>query len=93
LPYLTLGLYLALIALARWQGLEKLFILTEPSLARSLKRLGVGLYPVGGSVLHRGERKPYAMDVEDIVAGLNPPVRELFDTITREIDQAVRTGC
>lgn len=92
LPYLTLGLYLALIALARWQRLEKLFILTEPSLARSLKRLGVDLYPMGASVLHRGERTPYVMDVAGIVAGLNPPVRELFDTITREIDQTVRTS-
>jgi N-acyl amino acid synthase of PEP-CTERM/exosortase system len=88
LPYLTMGLYLALAALARRHGLDTLFLLTEPSLARSLGRLGVALRAIGRPVAHRGERTPYVMDVEHIIRGLNPAVRELYDSIGRDIDEA-----
>jgi N-acyl amino acid synthase of PEP-CTERM/exosortase system len=88
LPYLTMGLYLALAALARRHGLDTLFLLTEPSLARSLGRLGVELRIIGSPVAHRGERIPYVMDVAHIIAGLNPAVRELYDSIGRDIDEA-----
>ena len=40
-PYLTVGLYLGTIALAREHDIKTLFVLTEPKLARHLARLGV----------------------------------------------------
>lgn len=88
LPYLTLGLYMALLALARKQGLKRLFVLTEPALARSLGRLGVGLRIIGIPVNHRGSRLPAVMEVDAIIAGLSPEVRSLFDTISLELDPA-----
>ena len=50
LPYLTLGLYLGLIALARTRGIATLFMLAEPQLAHSIAHLGVAIVP-GASLL------------------------------------------
>ncbi len=96
LPYLPVALYLALLALARRQGIETLFVLTEPRLASSVNRLGGELIPVGGPVEHRGMRIPSMMDVSATIGAMNSYVRSFFELIADEIDafrsQAIPTG-
>jgi N-acyl amino acid synthase of PEP-CTERM/exosortase system len=87
-PYIAAGLYLGMLALARRQGLETLFMLTEPRLARQLTRLGVRLQQVGSPIEHRGVRYPSMMSVSEVIDGLNFFVRPLFDVIAGEIDDA-----
>lgn len=86
LPYLPVALYLALLALAYRQGVETLFVLTEPRLASSVNRLGGALIPVGRSIQHRGTRIPSMMDVQNTVGAMNPYVRSFFNLITDEIE-------
>lgn len=86
LPYLTLGLYLGLIALARHQGIETLFVLTEPRLAAGISRLGVDVQQIGGPIEHRGMRIPSMMNVKRIIKGMNPYVRPFFNVISAEIE-------
>lgn len=87
LPHLTLGLYLGLVALARWQGLQVLFMLTEPVLARSIAHYGVPVVRVGQAVSHRGVRFPYMMQVDAVIAGLSDDVRAFYDSIYDKVLQ------
>jgi N-acyl amino acid synthase of PEP-CTERM/exosortase system len=89
LPYLTLGLYLALVALARWHDIHTLFLLAESSLARNIATLGIDLRPIGGAVETRGQRFPAMMDIEKTLTGMAPYLRPFFDTISDEVGRAM----
>jgi N-acyl amino acid synthase of PEP-CTERM/exosortase system len=87
-PYVAAGLYLGMIAQARRQGIDTLFMLTERRLARQLARLGVNLRKVGAEVEHRGLRYPSMMSVSEVIDGLSFFVRPLYNTITAEMEAA-----
>lgn len=89
LPYLPVALYLALLALARRQGIETLFVLTDPRLAISINRLGGELTQIGQPIEHRGTRIPSMMSVSTTIGGMNRYVRAFFDTIAEEISQGL----
>jgi len=87
-PYIPVGLYLSMIAQARRHGIETLFMLTEPRLAKHLARLGVDIRRIGGPVEHRGQRIPSMLSVDSVVRGLNFVVRPLYEVIAAEVDAA-----
>jgi len=89
-PYLMIGLYLGTVELASLRGVDTLFVLTEPKLAKHFARLGVEIKQIGSAVEHRGKRIPSMMNVQSIIAGLNAVVRPLYDVIAEEIRAAVR---
>ncbi|MBK7082392.1 MAG: PEP-CTERM/exosortase system-associated acyltransferase [Betaproteobacteria bacterium] len=84
-PYVTVGLYLGMIAQAQRFGIDTLFVLTEPRLARHLSLLGVHIKRIGGPVEHRGRRVPSMMSVPGIVSGFGPFVRPLYEQIAGEV--------
>ena len=84
-PYVTVGLYLGMIAQAQRFGIDTLFVLTEPRLARHLSLLGVQIKRIGGPVEHRGRRVPSMMSVPGIVSGFGPFVRPLYEQIAGEV--------
>lgn len=84
-PYLTVGLYLGTIELARQHGISLLLVLTEPRLAGHLARLGVDIRQIGGAVEHRGTRIPSAISVSRVLDGLNFLVRPLYKVVAEEI--------
>jgi len=84
-PYLTVGLYLATVELARLHNIATLLVLTEPRLAHHLGRLGVDLRQIGGPIEHRGMRMPSIMTVASIVDGLNFLVRPLYKVVAEEV--------
>lgn len=88
-PYIPVGLYLAVIELARLQGIDRIFVLTEPRLVRHFSRLGVEVTRIGAEIQHRGLRVPSMMSVPHIIAGLNFIVRPLYREIAREIREGV----
>ena len=88
LPYVPLGLYLGIIALAHRHGIETLFVLTEPRLAAHFSRLGVKVDTIGGPTEHRGIRIPSMMSVQGIVDGMSRFVKPLYRVIAQEIDTA-----
>src|SRR4051812_11134823 len=87
-PYILVGLYLGIIELARLHGIETLFVLTEPRLARHLGRIGVEIQPIGAGVEHHGTRLPSIMHTREIIASLKPLFRPLFERIAKEIASA-----
>jgi N-acyl amino acid synthase of PEP-CTERM/exosortase system len=89
-PYITVGLYLGTIELAALHGIETLFVLTEPRLAKHFARLGVQVTPIGGEVEHRGIRVPSVLRVSTIIDGLNFIVRPLYKVIAEEVREGLR---
>jgi N-acyl amino acid synthase of PEP-CTERM/exosortase system len=89
-PYIPVGLYLGMLAQARRQGIETLFVLTEPRLASHLSRLGVRLTRIGAPVEHRGMRVPSMLRVNEVIDGFGAFVRPLYDVIAGEIEAAYR---
>lgn len=89
-PYVTVGLYLGMMAQAQRHGIEMLFVVTEVRLAKHLSRLGVSLQRIGGPVDHRGIRVPSLIRVDDVIRGFGAFVRPLYDVIAGEIDTAYR---
>jgi N-acyl amino acid synthase of PEP-CTERM/exosortase system len=84
-PYMIIGLYLGVIALARLDNVKRLYLLTEPRLAEHLSRLGVHVVTVGGPVEFRGKRIPSMIDVDSVVAGLNRYVQPMYDEIVKQL--------
>ena len=84
-PYVPVGLYLGMICQAQRFGIDTLFVLTEPRLARHFSLLGVDVKRVGGPVEHRGRRVPSMMSVPGIVRGFGPFMRPLFEQIDGEV--------
>lgn len=87
-PYIPVSLYIGAVAMAKRQGIEILFTLTEPRLAEHFTKLGVNIIPIGGPVEHRGQRVPSMLLVNKVYQGLRLMVRPLWHTINEQIDAA-----
>lgn len=71
-PFISLGLYLAMTAMVLNQGLDGVFAMMEPRLARQLRRFGILFEQVGEPVEHRGMRVPFCMSSNSIWNDLRP---------------------
>ena len=91
-PYIPIGLYLAVIAMARHEGIETLFMLTEPRLADHFSKLGVKITQIGGPVEHRGIRVPSMMNVDSVIKGLRFFVKPIWKIVIQEIEAGYTTG-
>lgn len=85
-PYLPVSLYMGAVLMAKRQGIETLFTLTEPRLAEHFAKLGVNIIPIGGPVEHRGQRVPSMLRVNEVYQGLRLMIRPLWHTINEQID-------
>ncbi|MBL8452686.1 MAG: PEP-CTERM/exosortase system-associated acyltransferase, partial [Zoogloea sp.] len=80
-----------IVAMAKREGIETLFVLTEPRLADHFSRLGVKITQIGGPVEHRGTRIPSMMDVDAIIKGLRFFVKPIWRTIEAQVDAGYAT--
>ncbi len=85
LPNLTLGLYLAMTALARQRGIQHLLILIERNMASSLRNQGWELCQVGDAIEHNGYRIPYIVSLEHNILKMPPFIRHFYEAIQREV--------
>jgi N-acyl amino acid synthase of PEP-CTERM/exosortase system len=86
-PYIPVGLYLGTIELARLNGIDTLFVLTEPRLASHFRKFGVSIQTIGAAVEHRGQRIPSMMNTHGIIDNLWKIFRPLYRTIAEEVAQ------
>lgn len=87
-PSVALGLYIAITAIGLEQGLEGVFAMMEPRLARQLRRFGFYFTQIGDTVEHRGLRAPFFIDKQALFDNLRPEFRELLDSIQTGISSA-----
>lgn len=90
IPYVAVGLYLGVIAMAVRHDIHTLFLLTEPRLAAHFTKLGANLRPIGSAVEHAGIRIPAMMDVEHFIDHMRPLLRPIWEQMLQETDRSLR---
>ena len=88
-PYIPVGLYIGMLEMASFYGIKTMYMLTEPLLATHFSRLGGNLKPIGDAIEHRGRRRPYVMEVEEVLKGANLLLRPLIWTIRRDVNSVL----
>lgn len=88
LPSVALGLYVAITAMGLNQGLDGVFAMMEPRLARHLRRFGILFQQVGAEVEHRGIRAPFFISRDNLFNNLKPECRVLLDNIQIQLHLA-----
>lgn len=91
-PFIPVSLYLACVAVSLREGIEHLFVLTEPRLAIHFARIGFDIRQIGGPIDHRGKRVPSYLRPAVIARDLKPMMRPLFDVVQASIDRAYRAA-
>jgi N-acyl amino acid synthase of PEP-CTERM/exosortase system len=92
-PYIPLGLYLGVIALAHRLGIRTLLFLTEPRLAAHLRRLGFPFRQISAPVEHRGTRVLSMGNIGGDCLGRLPfYMRPLYRVVDGEIEDGLEHG-
>lgn len=87
-PYIPIALYLGAVALAKREGINTLFILTEPRLATHFMQLGVEVKQIGAPVSHRGTRIPSVMHVDEIERNMRRILRPMWAVVNEELERS-----
>jgi len=80
-PSIAVGLYLAITAMGLNKGLDGVFAMMEPRLARQLRRFGICFQQIGPTVEHRGTRAPYFISRSALLDNLKVDCRSLLSKI------------
>ena len=84
-PHIALGLYMAVASVGLDSGLDGVFAVMEPRLARSLRFLGIHFDQVGDVVDYHGPRATFYTTREQLFAKMSPPVMELLKAIQADL--------
>lgn len=80
-PSIAVGLYLAVAAMGLSKGLDGVFAMMEPKLARQLSHFGIHCEQAGDAVEHRGTRAPYFISSNSLLDNLKLECRTLLNKI------------
>ena len=83
-PYASLGLMQAIVAMAAKSGVTHLCAVMEPCLLRMLARLGIHFTPLGPQVAFHGLRQPCYSDLDTMAARTWVERRDVWRILTRE---------
>ncbi|MEO8996574.1 MAG: PEP-CTERM/exosortase system-associated acyltransferase, partial [Nitrosospira sp.] len=84
-PFIPIGLYLATTELARLNGIDTVFVLTEKRLASHFSKLGFDLQYIGNPIEHNGERIPSMMSVSATINNMRINLHPLYHAIAADI--------
>ena len=87
LPLLPLALYLSVAAVVDVRGVHEAFgyAMMQPRLVRLLKRFGIQFQQAGPEIEYHGKRAAYCITLDEVVAGLDTPMRTLYDSLLETI--------
>lgn len=88
-PHIALGLYLAAATVGLSQGLNAVYAMMEPRLARHLHFGGIFFEQVGEAVEFRGQRAPFYLSRSMLFDHLETPLRALLDAIAEDLGAAI----
>ncbi|SEL37440.1 PEP-CTERM/exosortase system-associated acyltransferase [Nitrosovibrio tenuis] len=86
-PFIPIGLYLGTTELARLNGIDTLFVLTEERLANHFDKLGFQLQYIGQQIEHHGKRVPSMMGISAIINNMRSNLRPLYRAIATDIEK------
>lgn len=84
-PFIAMGLYMSAAILSKARGIEHLYVMMEPRLARSIKLLGITFQQLGEPVDYHGLRAPYYITPKEFISSLAPSFRTLFDVLEKDL--------
>lgn len=84
-PHIAIGLYLAAASLFTLKELEYIFVMVEPRLARSMRRIGLHFEQMGETIEYHGQRAPFYITPKLLSEHLSPEVNKLYDYIKAEV--------
>lgn len=88
-PFIPIGLYLATTELARLNGIDTVFVLTEKRLASHFGKLGFDLQYIGNAIEHNGERIPSKMSVSATIRNMRVNLHPLYQAIAADIERGL----
>lgn len=84
-PLIAFGLYLAAAASGLNTGLERVFAMMEPRLARRLRIFGIEFEQIGEPIEHRGIRAPYQVTEEGLYKRMPADLKLLLNDIRNDV--------
>ncbi|MCB1859239.1 MAG: PEP-CTERM/exosortase system-associated acyltransferase [Gammaproteobacteria bacterium] len=87
-PHIALGLYLGAASIGLDQGLDSVFAMMEPRLARHLRLTGIQFRQVGEVLDYHGPRAPFHITRDGLFQSLRPELVELLDAIKEDLNTA-----
>lgn len=88
-PHIAIGLYLAAASLFTLKELKYIFVMVEPRLARSLRRIGLHFEQMGEVIEYHGKRAPFYITPELLRQHLNPELNKLYQHIKAEVHKGL----
>lgn len=88
-PLVAFGLYLSAAAVGLNLGLERVFAMMEPRLARSLRMFGIHFQQIGFKVEHRGMRAPFQITKDALYKNLSKDVADLLVDFQEALEIAI----
>ncbi|MGQ5522120.1 PEP-CTERM/exosortase system-associated acyltransferase [Chitinimonas sp. PSY-7] len=85
-PFIPVSLYLACVVISLRVGIDHLFVLTEPRLAKHFSKIGFDIRQIGDAIEHRGLRVPSHLSPAVIEQNLKPMLRPLYEVVKTAID-------
>ncbi len=85
-PFIAVGLYLSAASLVINKGIEHVFVMMEPRLARSLSMVGIKFVQIGPVVDYHGKRAPFYITPELLMKSITPGVKTLFKNVKRDLE-------
>lgn len=86
-PFISVSLYLCVTALGLSVGKRHFYIMAEPALARSMRKIGIELMQIGGVVQYHGKRAPFYINKEMFFKNVKAPFRWLVRKMTKKLRQ------
>jgi len=84
-PHIAIGLYLAAASLFTLKQLNYIFVMVEPRLARSLKRVGLYFEQMGAVIDYHGQRAPFYITPQMLDEHLKPNLKTLYQYIKDQV--------
>ena len=85
-PHIALGLYLSAATAGMAHGMNGVYAMMEPRLARHLRFAGIKFEQVGDPIEFRGKRAPYYISRETLLSNLVKPLRGLLYAIADDLE-------
>jgi N-acyl amino acid synthase of PEP-CTERM/exosortase system len=86
-PFIAISLYFMAATVTQQRGINHIFVMMEPRLARSLRFVGIPFTQIGKVTDYHGKRAPYHIDPKVLFETLSPGFRKLMDVIGDEMKE------
>ncbi len=84
-PFIAIGLYMAAATMAINTGINHVYVMMEPRLARSMKFVGIKFIQLGEAIEYHGLRAPYYINPNIFLENLTPGFSALYLSIREDI--------